>query len=238
MKVAIMQPYFMPYLGYWQLINAVDEFILLKDVQFIYHGWIERNRILNQTGDWVYIKVPLKKNTRDTLISDVSINNEEQWREKIFSQLTHYKKKSKYYFNTIKILKESLDIETDDITLLNKHILEHICNYFKIETKITIYDKNILPINYVNNPDEWALNICLAMDNVKTYINPEGGVTFFDCAKYHKNNIDIKFLKSDLPVYNQGCNNFINGLSIIDIMMFNSVDEIKDMLDKFSLIGE
>ena len=91
MKVAIMQPYFFPYLGYFGLINHTEKFILFDTVQFIRHGWIERNRILKPMEDWQYIAVPLKKHSQKTLIKDIEINNSIDWKNKIFAQLTHYK---------------------------------------------------------------------------------------------------------------------------------------------------
>ena len=98
MKLAIMQPYFMPYIGYISLIKNTDQFILFDTVQFIRHGWIERNRILKPNEGWQYIQVPLiKDNGRDTVIKNVRINNAENWKSKIIAQLQHYKKKAPNY---------------------------------------------------------------------------------------------------------------------------------------------
>ena len=96
MRLGIMQPYFFPYIGYISLIKNVDKFILLDDVQFIRHGWIERNRILKPTGGWQYISVPLEKHGQKIAIKDIKINNSQQWKSKIISQLTYYKK-APYY---------------------------------------------------------------------------------------------------------------------------------------------
>src|SRR5665648_86327 len=91
MKVGIMQPYFFPYLGYFSLIKNTEQFILFDPVQFIKHGWIERNRILKPQGDWQYISVPLVKHSRDTIIKDIQISNTNDWKQTIFAQLVHYK---------------------------------------------------------------------------------------------------------------------------------------------------
>ena len=95
MKIGIMQPYFFPYLGYISLIKHTDEFLLFDPVQFIRHGWIERNRILKPGAGWQYISVPLKKHEQTALIQDVQIDNSQNWREKILAQLGHYKKKDR-----------------------------------------------------------------------------------------------------------------------------------------------
>ena len=98
MKLGIMQPYFLPYIGYFSIIKHTDEFILFDSVQFIRHGWIERNRILKQSGGWQYIQVPIiKNNGRETLIKDIRINNTDNWKTKILAQIQHYKKKSYKY---------------------------------------------------------------------------------------------------------------------------------------------
>ena len=88
-----MQPYFFPYLGYFSLIKATNNWIVIDSVQFIRHGWIERNRIFNPQSDWQYIKVPLVKHSRNTLIKNIKIRKEENWKQKIFAQLMCYKKK-------------------------------------------------------------------------------------------------------------------------------------------------
>ncbi|XAM40831.1 hypothetical protein TPELB_11410 [Terrisporobacter petrolearius] len=236
MKVGIMQPYFFPYIGYFSLINSVDKFILLEDVQFIKRGWIERNRILSQNSEWNYIKVPLKKHSQNTLICDIKIKNDDNWKEKILSQLVHYKKNAKYYFKTIELVKECLSIQTDSITELNKHILVEICNYLDIKTDIIIFDSKNTPIIKPNSPDEWALNICLSLGNIHTYMNPEGGKIFFDTQKYKSKNIDIKFIKQNLKSYDQSKAEFIEGLSIIDLLMFNSKEEVKNMLCDYTYV--
>ena len=93
-----------------------------------------------------------------------------------------------------------------------------------------------LLIDPVNSPDEWALNICKALGNVKEYWNPEGGVEFFDTTKYEQSDIKINFLKIDLLRYTQKRREFEPGLSIIDAMMFNNPLKIKDMLDNYKLL--
>ena len=104
MKVGIMQPYFFPYSGYFSLIKATETFILLDEVQFIRHGWIERNRILKPNEGWQYIHCPIEKHSRETRIRDIEIRNQENWKNKILAQLIHYKKKAPYYNEVISLL--------------------------------------------------------------------------------------------------------------------------------------
>lgn len=236
MKLAIMQPYFLPYLGYFSLIKHTDEFILFDTVQFIRHGWIERNRILKPSNGWQYIMVPLKKHSRETLIKDIEINNDQQWKEKILAQLQHYKKQAPYFSNVIDILNEIFSKEYATIVDLNLASLKTVCNYLGINTPIQVFSLMNIDIEPANAPDEWALNICKALGNVDEYWNLPGGQSFFNKKKYENAGINLKFHSAIITEYDQKRNVFEPGLSILDVMMFNSVDEINKMLDNYELI--
>jgi hypothetical protein len=235
MKVAIMQPYFFPYLGYFSLIKHTDRFILLDEVQFIRHGWIERNRILKPDNGWQYFSVPLIKHTQQTAIKDIQINNTEDWKRKIIAQLSHYKKKAPYYNTVINLLNNIFSEEHTNITSLNKSSVIHVCKELGLNKDIEIFSDMGLNIDRVNAPDEWALNICKGLGNVDEYWNPPGGKAFFSQQKYALSGISLKFHSVILKEYNQKRNNFEPGLSIIDVMMFNSVEEIAKMLDDYEL---
>ncbi|WP_455534943.1 WbqC family protein [Roseburia inulinivorans] len=235
MRLGIMQPYFMPYLGYISLIKHTDQFILFDTAQFIRHGWIERNRILKPGGGWQYIAVPLIKHSQKTSICDIQINNKIEWKDKLFAQLIHYKK-APYYDNVMSLMKKVLAIDYTDIVTLNKESLIEICNYLGIKTPISVFSELNLNISEVKAADEWALNICKAIPGTTEYWNPPGGMEFFDTEKYRKNGIDICFQKMNLKKYYQGKNEFESGLSILDVMMYNEPQKINNMLDDFVLL--
>ena len=236
MKVAIMQPYFLPYIGYISLLKHTDKFILLDNVQYIRHGWINRNRILKPENGWQYIQVPLSIFSRETLIKDVNINNSINWKEKIIAQLQHYKKKAPYYKNTIDLLNTIFELNSDSIVDLNKKALEVIVEYLEIDKHFEVFSQIDLQIETVNAPDEWALNICKAIGNVNEYWNPPGGQLFFDKKKFSKENIELKFHSIKFTKYDQKQLLFEPGLSIIDTIMFNSIDKINIMLDNYEII--
>lgn len=231
-----MQPYFFPYLGYFSLIKYTDKFILLDAVQFIKHGWIERNRILKPSYGWQYVSVPLIKHSRETRIKDILINNSSDWRDKIFRQLEHYKKLAPFYRQAVEIIKLALDIETQSIVKLNENIIKVVCNYINVDVDIDIFSEKKLEIEKPNAPDEWALNICRTIGNIEEYWNPEGGIGFFNREKYEKEGIKINFLKMNLPRYSQKRPEFEAGLSIIDVMMFNEPNMINKMLDDYEFM--
>jgi hypothetical protein len=236
MKIAIMQPYFLPYLGYFGLIKHTERFILLDPVQFIKHGWIERNQILKPGSSRQYIAVPLEKHSQETKIIDIRIKNTSDCRDTIFRQLEHYKKRSPFYGATIDVLRSALDIDTDSIVKLNEHVLKTVCEYIGVELNADIFSEMDLEIEEVKAPDEWALNICKALGNVDEYWNPEGGREFFDRSKYETAGIDINFIKMNLPSYPQRRPEFEAGLSIVDVMMFNEPEKINAMLDDYVLL--
>ena len=236
MKLGIMQPYFFPYIGYISLIKNTDKFILFDVVQFIRHGWIERNRVLKPELGWQYISVPLKKHEQSTLIKDIEINNSENWKNKFLAQLQHYKKKSPFYKETIEVVQKGLDIETNSIVELNYSTLKAVCEYLEIPFDCEIFSQMNLEIEQVNAPDEWALNICKAY-GADEYWNPPGGIEFFDREKYKSAGIDLKFQKVNVQPYSQrrGPENIETGLSIIDVMMFNDKQAINEMLQDYRL---
>ncbi len=235
-KIGIMQPYFFPYIGYFSLIKHTDQFILFDPVQFIRHGWIERNRILKQGDGWLYVKAPLVKGTRDTLIKDMLLDNSQDWKGKILSQLQTYKKIAPYYDDVVALIKEVFSSEVTNIVSLDKATIEAVCRYLKIKTSISIFSEMQLKIDTPMAPDEWTLNICRALGNVNEYWNPPGGQTFFDKSKYDNAGIELKFQKTILSAYNQEREEFIAGLSIIDVLMFNSPLDVNRMLDNYEFI--
>lgn len=224
-----MQPYFFPYAGYFSLIKHTDKWIVFDEVQFIRHGWIERNRILKPNDGWQYIKVPLEKHSRNTKIKDIRIRNSEDWKNKILRQLEHYKK-APFFSQTIELVDKALNVETESIVELNAWGLKVVCNYLSINFNADIFSGMNIAVKPVDHPGEWALNISEALGAAE-YINPVGGTEIFVREQFDVAGINLIFLKNKLPHYNQRRNVFESGLSIIDVMMFNDIDEINKIID-------
>ncbi|WMI65840.1 WbqC family protein [Aestuariibaculum sp. YM273] len=235
MNLGIMQPYFLPYLGYFALINYVDEFILFDTPQFIRHGWIERNRILKLNGEPFYFKVPLEKHSREIPIQDIRINNNIHWKKKILAQITHYKKHASYYNEVVELLEFIFDQDYTSIVSLNHRALKVICSYLEITTPIFIWSQMNIEISPATKPDEWALNISKAK-GANCYTNLPGGNLFFDKKKYSNASINLEFLEINSRAYKQFGNEFVFGLSIIDVLLFNSKANILNMLNDFTIL--
>lgn len=234
MNLGIMQPYFFPNTGHFSLIDHTDRWIVFDSVQFIRHGWIERNRILKPGEGWQYICVPLVKHSRNTLIKDVKIRTSENWRDLIFRQLQHYKK-APFYEQTIVLLKKCMEIETDSITDLNVHVLRTICHYLDIQFDYTIYSNLDLGIVNVEHAGDWALKISQQF-GATTYTNPIGGKLLFDQDAFNRAGLRLSFLEAQNTEYAQKGNKFEPGLSIIDTLMFNSIEETKGQIKNYRIL--
>ena len=235
MKIGIMQPYFFPYIGYFSLINYVDRFVFFDTPQYINKGWVNRNRILKQDKKIGYITVPVKKMPRNTSIKDILITENVDWKNKIYGQLTVYKRIAPNYEDVICLLHNILDRKYNRLSSLNIETIKEVCEYLEIEKKFDIFSQMNLEITNINSPDEWALNITKMLKG-DIYVNLPGGQLFIDRDKYKKETIKLEFLKSNLPRYIQRIGFFYSGLSIIDVLMFCYSKEIKEMLKDFIII--
>jgi hypothetical protein len=235
MTIAIMQPYFFPYLGQFQLINAVERFVLCDDVQYIRHGWINRNRILKPGEGFYYITVPIAKHESRTLIKDIRTVEGYDWKDKILKQTEHYKKRSLHYSRVNELLKECFSYNETNITKLNALCLKAACDYIGIDFKVEITSEMGFDYSGITCTDDWAITISKQL-NATTYLNPPGGAELYDKGKFLENDIQLSFVKPQLKEYDQQRSSFEPGLSIIDIMMFNSPTEIKGMLNDYQLL--
>ena len=231
-----MQPYFFPWLGYFSLIKHADQFILFDPVQFIRHGWIERNRILKQNEGWLYIKVPLSRHPIQTLIKHVVIDDVQPWRQKLLAQLVTYKKISRRYDEIYALIEVAIAPPFESIVELNRHTLQAVCRYLGFEKELPIWSQMNLTIEQPMAPDEWALNTCKALGNVDEYWNPPGGQSFFVPTKYEQMGIKLRFHQQCLRPYHQRRETFESGLSIIDVIMLNTPEVVNAMLDEYALV--
>lgn len=236
MKLGIMQPYFFPYLGYFSLIKHTDKWIVFDTVQYIEHGWMNRNRIIHPTKpEDMYITVPLQKHVRDIKINEVRVNLHENYKEKILAQIWNsYKKRAPYFYSVYRLVEDVLSYDTEYLSDLNVYGMRRVTGYLNIPFNYETFSKMHLCIEEVHDAGEWALNISNAL-HADTYINPPGGVSLFDSQKFYKAGIQLEFLRVHLRPYNQKKKQFIESLSIIDVMMFNSPECINHMLDDYEI---
>ena len=232
MKVAIMQPYFLPYIGYFQLINAVDKFVIYDDVNFINRGWINRNNVLIN-GKKSYINVPLKEASQNKLINEIFISTDINWQRKMIRTIELAYKKAPFFLEVFSAFKKILESKNETISQLNANLIIAVCQYLCIDTSIqlssSIYENKNL------NGQERILDICLK-EGAKQYINPIGGVDLYDSNYFDKAGVKINFIKSNHIAYTQHSDEFTPWLSILDVLMFNSKEKVSLFLNNYSLI--
>lgn len=235
MIVGIMQPYFFPYIGYFQLIAAVNKFVIYDDVNFIKGGWINRNNILINKKSSLFT-VPLVKVSSNTPINETKINLKfyNIWKVKFLRSLEHSYKKAPYFTEVCNLIKNVLEInENDLISKLAVNSIKNVIDYLQLDTEIceTLENYN----NKTKNGQERVLDIC-RIEQASQYINPIGGIELYSKNTFKENGIVLNFVKSKPIVYTQFDNNFSPCLSIIDVLMFNSVSDVNKMINQYELV--
>ena len=228
-----MQPYFLPYIGYFQLINCVDVFVVYDNIKFTKKGWINRNRILTNGKD-EYISLPLKNASDFLNVVERSLASSFKTdRVKMLRKISACYHKAPH-FSIIFPLIESIIINEEEN--LFKYIffsLKQICDYLGIKTSLLISSK--VEIDHTLKAQDKVIAICKAC-HADHYINPIGGVELYSKSDFEKTDIQLNFIQSDPITYAQLNHEFIPWLSILDVMMFNSVEEIKVMLNAIKLV--
>lgn len=232
MKIGIMQPYIFPYIGYFQLINAVDKFVLYDDVNFINKGWINRNRTLNNGKDSLF-SIPLKEASQNKLINEIEVNWDINWKSKFLKTIEQCYKKAPYYQEVATIIEQTLNVDNEPISKVIENNLRLICHYLDIKTEI-ISSSAIYQNTHLKAQDR-ILDICL-QEKATQYINPIGGLELYDKNIFEAQGILMNFIQSNPIEYPQFKNEFVPWLSMIDVLMFNSKEKIKEFLDNYILV--
>jgi hypothetical protein len=229
MKLAIMQPYLFPYIGYFQIINAVDEFILYDNIEYTKKGWINRNRILLNNTDSL-ISFPLRKDSDFLFIKDRTLSD--SWdteRVKLLNRIRESYRKAPFFEPAFNVVSRAILCEERNLFAFILYSLEQIKKYLRITTPLTI--SSTVPINHELRSEEKVIALCQARQ-ASTYINPIGGVELYDKIRFSESGISLQFLKTEGVEYMQFGAPFVPHLSIIDVMMFNSVDAIGQLLNR------
>lgn len=231
-KVAIMQPYFLPYIGYFQLINAVDEFVIYDDVNYINKGWINRNNLLVNNKASLF-SVPLKEASQNKLICDIEIIQDGKWQKKLLKTIEQSYKKAPNFNEVFHLMEEIINFEELNISTYIHHSLLKICEYLNIKTKII--ESSHVFLNNQLKAQERILDICKKTEALE-YINPIGGRELYDKTAFAQQNIQLQFINSHKIQYRQFSDDFVSYLSILDLLMFKNKAEIQILLNEFDLI--
>lgn len=232
MKLGIMQPYFVPYIGYWQLLNAVDKYVIYDDVNFIKGGWINRNRIL-MNGEPRYFNLPMLGASPNKLINQVEVNQDGKLRNRNLQIIKDAYKKAPYFSQAFPIIEQILLCQKTNLAENIVESIRIISDYLGIRTEIVI--SSSLQKDCSLKGQDKVISICKLLGATE-YYNAIGGQSLYSFSDFEKEEIQLHFLKTEAIEYAQFDNPFHGNLSIIDVMMFNSREEIQAMLQKYTLI--
>ena len=229
MKLAIMQPYFMPYIGYWQLMAAVDKYVVYDDVNYIKGGWVARNNIL-LNGQRHMFTITLNGASPNKLFNEISIKDD----FKKFSRLIHSAYgKAPYYAEVSKLLEKIYSYPNRSLGAFMMHSFQVILDYLDIHTEL-ILSSTIEKDNSLRAKDK-VKHICYLL-GADTYYNAIGGQELYDKDDFANDGIALHFLQSNLLSYSQNTNDFVPGLSIIDVLMYNGKVGTRQLLNEYTLI--
>lgn len=226
-----MQPYFFPYIGYWQLMNAVDKFVIYDDVNYIKQGWINRNIIIeNKKAN--YLTLPLVKPSPNKLINEITIFEPQKSKEKLFKRIYTAYYKAPFYGNIINLLENIILYKEVNLSKYLINSIKLINEYLEIKTTLILSSE--LEKDNIKKGQDKIIEICKKL-NANHYINPIGGTKLYNKEEFARYNIKLNFLKTDDIKYQQFGDEFIPNLSIIDVMMFNSREKIQELLEQYTL---
>ncbi len=232
MKLAIMQPYFFPYIGYFQLIAAVDMFIVYDTIKYTKKGWINRNRML-QNGKDAMFSLPLKNDSDSLDVCERELATDFN-RDKLLNQIKGAYRQAPYFTQTLPLIERVLRHEEANLFRFLHHSITMTCEHLKIATEIRV-SSGIAADHGLRNQDR-VLALCEAV-GASTYVNAIGGMELYSKEAFLEKGIDLKFIKSKPFEYVQLGSEFVPWLSIIDVMMFNPLDTIRtSILTNYELI--
>lgn len=231
MTLAVMQPYLFPYLGYFQLIHAVDRFVVFDDVNYIKKGWVNRNNLLEGGAPGLFT-LPLSKASQNSPINTIQVAPDDGWRGKLFRRIQAAYGKAPHFAAVMPLVEQGLMREGLDIGAFNTAILRDVMEHLDIRTEL-VPSSAIFGNEGMKGADR-ILDIC-KQEGAKRYVNAIGGKELYDRAVFGDAGVDLRFLRSALPPYHQFAGPFVPGLSIIDVLMFNGPDDVRGMLDQYTL---
>lgn len=232
-RLAIMQPYLFPYLGYYQLIAAVDKFVVYDDVAFINRSWINRNQIL-VNGRAQLFTVPLSHASQNRRICEIELSAGEyrRWRNRFVKTVDAAYGRAPQFGPTRALLDSVLGCGAQTIGELARRSVEVVSATLgltaRIEPSSRIYGNGQL------KAQERILDICMR-ERATLYINPQGGRALYASEDFIRREMALRFIRSRLPAYRQFGHPFVTALSILDVLMFNPIETVRGMMAEYDL---
>ncbi len=225
MRLAIMQPYFLPYIGYFQLLSAVDTFIVYDNIKYTKKGWINRNRMLLNGTD-VMFSLPLKSGSDSLHVVERELTADFN-RDKLLNQFKGAYSRAPFFAHTFPLLEKCVHNTEHNLFRFIHHSIVSVCEHLGIQTEIRVSSE--ISIDHELKNQEKVLALCEAV-GADTYINSIGGIELYSKDTFHSRGIELKFIKSNPIEYEQYSAPFVPWLSIVDVLMFNSTDAVGEYI--------
>ena len=241
MRLGMMQPYFLPYVGYFSLIHATDCWVVFDTAQYRRRAWVNRNRVLSDNKEgWSYIRIPVAHAPRETRICEIRIDDTQAWIDQLIDQLQTYRQRRAPYYSdvidwlqaTVRKAHETNGLGDFSQTLIN--LLQETCRYINLPFPFQIFSQMNLNLPTELPAGEWALEVARSL-GAETYVNAPGGRELFSPRQFSEAKIELQILEPCLTTYRQGRSEFIPGLSILDLLMWNSPAETLALVAHYDL---
>ena len=226
MITAVMQPYFLPYIGYFQLIAAADTFVLYDNIQYTKKGWVNRNRLLAHGSDKLF-SLPLKKDSDFVNVADKCLADTFN-REKLLNQFKGNYQTAPFFDEVLNVLESIISFEEPNLFKYIRNSLVVILDYLEINTEII--PSSEVPADHSLSGQNRVIAICNAIQ-ATTYLNPVGGKHLYSAESFSDEGIQLQYLQPTLFDYPHFGAPFVPHLSIIDVLMFNSPHQSRHLID-------
>ncbi len=229
MKLAIMQPYFMPYIGYFQTMAAVDTYVVYDDVQYIKGGWVSRNNIIIG-GEKKMFTIILKGASPNKLFNEVEIGDDFKKFERMLQSAYA---KAPYFHEIMPLLHAIFTYDEKSLGKFLLHSYQVLLDYLEIPTQLVL-SSDLVKDSTLRGQDK-VLNICKNI-HATEYYNAIGGQELYDKKVFAEHGIKLSFVQTEQVAYPQFAPEFIPNLSIIDVLMHNGKEGTKQLLNAYALI--
>jgi hypothetical protein len=225
MRLAIMQPYFFPYIGYFQLMAAVDMFIVYDNIKYTKKGWINRNRML-QNGKAVTFSLSLKGDSDHLNVGERELAVDFD-RDKLLNRIKGAYRRAPYFARTFALVEQIVRHEDTNLFRFLHHSIVKTCEHLGITTETRISSR--IAIDPELKSQDKVLALCAAIGG-DVYVNSIGGTELYSKEAFREKSIELKFIRAKPFEYAQFANVFVPWLSIIDVMMFNSLASVRNRI--------
>lgn len=251
MRIAIMQPYFFPYLGYFQAMHAVDKYILHDRLHYIKEGFVHRNRYLTVGGDVKFFNIAIRKKSSYSLIGDVRVADHVPWRGKIKEQLKQNYRRAPFFEKVFPLVEKVVDADTDFLAEINAKSIAMVRDYLGIPCELIPNAENYMDVEaqlqsiyagelggqFEIEKKAMRMMMVCQKENARIFINAIGGRDLYDPDQFRSRGVDLYFVQSEIVEYKQcGTKPFQANLSILDVLFNCSREEVRDMLSCYDLI--